>query len=445
VQVRPIHLAAIAISAGACHRLPIWEGDVPAISPIEREAFKTCGRGKVTVEGGKQLQRLPYLQSITTSSAVVAFAAWPGEFWVEAKKSNKKDDKVVATARARFAGSDAQRRRSFQHRDEAQALGPDHYFVQRADLDGLEPRTLYCYQLMSREGPLTDPAPLVTAAPPGQDEPVRFVVLGDTGSGSAAQQAIARRIASEPFDFLVFLGDLAYEEGSAEQLQTRFFEVYKDYLQYAPAFPAMGNHDRRTRNGGPYLEAFVLPPPELYYSFDWGDVHIVVLDTTGNYREQIEWLKEDLSANRKRFTIAVGHHPMYTGSIRGPHLALRARFWSLLAFYGVNMLVMGHEHHYQRFARRNGIIHIVSGGGGGRLTRVYSKAGSEATRTVHHYLAFEVTKNKLTMRAIDIAGKEFDRVELEWRSPEEKEPDQPRRRRRSPLDVPVASATPADR
>lgn len=416
----------------------MWKGDVPAISPVEREAFKTCGRGKVTVEGGKRLQRLPYLQSITTTSAVVAFAAWPGDIWVEARKG----DKVAATARARFAGSLQQRQRSFMHRDDRQALKPDHYFVQRADLDGLEPRTLYCYQVMSRQGPLTDPAPLVTAAPPGQEDPVRFVMLGDTGSGSAAQQAIARRMAAEPFDFLVFLGDLAYEQGSAEQLQTRFFEVYKDYLQYAPVFPVMGNHDRRTRNGGPYLEAFVLPPPELYYSFDWGDVHIVVLDTTGGYREQIEWLKRDLSANRKRFTIAVGHHPMYTGSIRGPHLALRRRFWPVLAYYGVNLVVMGHEHHYERFARRNGIIHIVSGGGGGRLTRIYSKASTVLTATVHHYLAFEVTKNRLTMKAIDIEGKEFDKVELEWRSHKEDAPAQPRREPRSPLDVPVAAAPP---
>jgi len=400
---------------------------------VERKAFKTCGPAQLTAIGGKRLQRLPYLQQVTGKSAVVAFAAWPGDIWVEAKR----DGKLVATARARYAGSDEQRRRSFMHRDQPQALSPDYFFVQRADLDGLEPHTLYCYQVMSRDGPLTEPGPLITAAAPGQDEPVRFVVIGDTGSGSAAQQAIARRMGAEPFDFIVHLGDLAYEEGSAEQLQTRFFEVYKDYLSFAPVFPVIGNHDRRTRNGGPYLEAFVLPPPERYYSFNWGDVHIVALDTTGGYKEQIEWLKHDLSANRQRFTIVVGHHPMYTGSIRGPHLALRKRFWPLLAFYQVNLVVMGHEHHYERFARRSGIIHIVSGGGGGRLTRIYSKASTVVTRTVHHFLVFEVSKNKLTMRAIDIEGKEFDRIELERRQrrPPAPEPD----RDRSPLDVPVAS------
>jgi acid phosphatase type 7 len=414
----------------------MWKGEVPAISPVEREAFKTCGRGKLTVEGGKTLQRIPYVQSVTTGSAVVAFAAWPGDLWVEARKGND----LVATARARFAGSEDQRRRSFMHRDEHQALSPDYYFVQRADLDGLEPRTLYCYRVMSRAGPLTDPAPLVTAAPPGQEDPVRFVVIGDTGSGSAAQQAIARRMGAEPFDFIVHLGDLAYEQGSAAQLQSEFFEVYKDYLQYAPIWPVVGNHDRRTRNGGPYFEAFVLPPPERYYSFDWGDIHVVAIDTTGGWSEQVEWLKKDLSANRRRFTMVVGHHPMYTGSIRGPHLALRKKFWPLLAFYHVNLVVMGHEHHYERFARRNGIIHIVSGGGGGRLTRIYSKASTVVTKTVHHFLAFEVSKDKLTMRAIDIEGKELDRIELEWRRPERRAPP-PRRQDppASPLEVPVAA------
>jgi 3',5'-cyclic AMP phosphodiesterase CpdA len=200
----------------------------------------------------------------------------------------------------------------------------------------------------------------------------------------------------------------------------------------------MGNHDRRTRNGGPYLEAFVLPPPERYYSFDWGDVHIVVLDTTGGYREQIEWLKKDLSANRQRFTIVVGHHPMYTNSIRGPHLALRGRFWPLLSFYRVNLVVMAHEHHYERFARRSGIIHIVSGGGGGRITRIFSKASTVARKTVHHYLAFEVSKDKLTVRAVDIEGKEFDRVVLEQRSPRPP-PERPKRERSTPLDLPVAA------
>ncbi|HEU5058836.1 MAG TPA: hypothetical protein VFU21_20020, partial [Kofleriaceae bacterium] len=81
--------------------------------------------------------------------------------------------------------------------------------------------------------------------------------------------------------------------------------------------------------------------------------------------------------------------------------------------------------------------------GGGRLTRVYSRSDAVTTRTAHHYLVFEVSKDKLAMRAVDIEGKVFDRIELEWRSPGEKEsPGRPRREQSSPLDLPIAASPP---
>lgn len=403
----------------------MWEGDVPDISPIEGEAFELCGRGKVTEAGGKRLQRPPYLQSVTQTSAVVAWAAWPEKAWVELREASTSEvggegeaaakEEGVVRAEARFGGDPARRERELEHRNDKQSVAPDYFYVQRADLKDLQPDTLYCYQLVSETGPLTQPAPLKTAAAPGHgaDDPVRFVMLADTGSGSAAQVAISRRLSATPFDFMVFSGDVAYEQGTASQLQSRFFEIYRDYLSFAPAFLAIGNHERRTRNGAPFFEAFVMPGAERYYSFDWGDVHMVAIDTTGGYAEQVEWLEKDLSGNQLPFTIVFGHHPMYSNSIRGPHEALRRRFWPTMARHHVSLVVMGHEHHYERFFPRDGIVHVVSGGGGGQLTRLYSKASTVKQRTVHHYLSFEVTKDKLTMRAIDIEGREFDKIELD--------------------------------
>jgi hypothetical protein len=378
---------------------------------MESEAFALCGRGKVTAEGGKRLQRLPYLQAVTQTSAVVAWAAWPEPMWVEVRQ----EDETVARASATYGGDPERREQHLTHRADKQSVAPGDFYVQRADVSGLEPETIYCYQLMSQAGPLTEPAPLMTAAQPGRtaDHPIRFVMLADTGSGSAAQTAIARRMASTPFDFMVFAGDVAYEQGSAAQLQSKFFEIYRDYLAFAPAFLAIGNHERVTRKGQPYFEAFILPGKERYYSFDWGDVHFVALDTTDGYAEQVAWLEKDLAANQLPFTIVFGHHPMYSNSIRGPHETLRRRFWPTLAHFHVPLVVMGHEHHYERFFPRDGIIHVVSGGGGGRLTRLYSKASTVKQRTVHHYLSFEVSQDKLTMRAIDIEGREFDKIEID--------------------------------
>ncbi|HUS68253.1 MAG TPA: fibronectin type III domain-containing protein, partial [Kofleriaceae bacterium] len=226
----------------ACHRLPMWEGDVPDISPIEGEAFELCGRGKVTEAGGKRLQRPPYLQSVTQTSAVVAWAAWPEKAWVELREASTSEvggegeaaakEEGVVRAEARFGGDPARRERELEHRNDKQSVAPDYFYVQRADLKDLQPDTLYCYQLVSETGPLTQPAPLKTAAAPGHgaDDPVRFVMLADTGSGSAAQVAISRRLSATPFDFMVFSGDVAYEQGTASQLQSRFFEIYRDYL-----------------------------------------------------------------------------------------------------------------------------------------------------------------------------------------------------------------------
>lgn len=417
-HLRFVASAGLALGAcGACHRLPIWEGDVPDISPVEREALDLCGRGEVTAAGGRRLQRPPYLQSVTQTSAVVAWAAPPEQAWVEVRPATGEDEETGELERvaATYGGDPARRERNLRHSSLGRAAAPDSFYVQRADLEDLEPDTLYCYQLVSQDGPLTEPAPLLTGAGPGHgdDDPVRFVLLADSGAGSAAQRAIGRLLDATPFDFMLFAGDLAYEEGTASQLQSRFFEVYRDYLAFTPAFTAIGNHERRTRNGAPYFEAFILPGAERYYSFDWGDVHIIAIDTTGGYAEQVAWLEKDLAGNQLPFTIVFGHHPMYSNSIRGPHEALRRRFWPVLAHHHVPLVVMGHEHHYERFFPRDGIIHVVSGGGGGRLTRLYSKASTVKQRTVHHYLAFEVTRDKLVMRAIDIDGKEFDRIELD--------------------------------
>src|SRR5687768_12086123 len=204
-------VAGIALAPGACggcHRLPIWEGDVPDISPMESEALAMCGRGKITTAGGKRLHRPPYLQSVTQTSAVVAWASWPDDLWVEVRPASTEGapatEQVVARADARYAGDPARREQNLRHRSDKQSLAPDYFYVQRADVKDLEADTIYCYQLMSKEGPLTEPAPLMTAAGPGHgaDDPVRFVLLADTGTGTAAQTALARRLNATPFDFM---------------------------------------------------------------------------------------------------------------------------------------------------------------------------------------------------------------------------------------------------
>lgn len=381
----PILLAS-ALTISSCYHLPVWEGDV-VVHPLERESLAKCGTGALTAEGTKKLTRPPYLQSTTTTSTHVVFGATRGEVVLREPGAKPEDP-----ARA-VAGSD---------------VGPG---LLGARFDALESNHLYCYQVVDSGIALTELAPLTTAPPPGLDGEVSFVVVGDTGTGGAAAKAIAKRITEVPFDLLLFLGDIAYKSGTAAQLENNFFQVYDSVLRYVPAFPSIGNHERRTAKGKAYFDAFVLPDTERYYSFDWGDVHFTAIDTTHRDSAQLEWLKRDLASTKQPWKIVFGHHPMYTNSLRGPQRGIRKAYSKILTDAKVDIVLTGHEHQYERFRVAN-VNYIVSGGGGGRLTRFFGLHKSMKRASVHHFLAFEVDASQLVMRAIDIDGKEIEKLTL---------------------------------
>jgi hypothetical protein len=217
---------------------------------------------------------------------------------------------------------------------------------------------------------------------------------------------------SEPFDLVLMLGDIAYTSGTATELDTKFFSVYRDFMRYVPVYPSIGNHERRTSQGRPYFEAFVLPEPERYYSFDWGPVHFVAIDTTLPNRTQLRWLDADLASTQQPWVVVFGHHPMYTNSLRGPQKEVRGAFAKIFQERKVDLVLTGHEHQYERF-RVADVNYVVSGGGGGQLTKFVgdSEALSQATR--HHFLSFDVNKDTLEMRVIDIDGAEIEVVRLD--------------------------------
>jgi hypothetical protein len=87
----------------------------------------------------------------------------------------------------------------------------------------------------------------------------------------------------------------------------------------------------------------------------------------------------------------------------------------ILERHGVDLVLSGHEHHYERFAPRGGISYVVSGGGGGRLTKVAPSRDTLARAEVHHYLAVSVEEERLEVRAVDVEGRVFDQFNLKQR------------------------------
>jgi predicted phosphodiesterase len=409
VRTLPAFLLALFTAATSCYQLPVWRGQV-VVHPLARASIATCGTGALTQVGKKSVTREPYLQSTTTTQTTVAWGSVEGRGEVLLREPN---GTVVASVPAIYAGeaSMRQQRLAAQHPKDGM-IDADDIFVLAAKLDKLEPNHLYCYQVVDNGVALTEPAPLTTAAPPGLDGPIQFVALGDTGTGGDAQKAIAQRMTEVPFDLMLFLGDIAYEQGSATQLQERYFAIYANILRYVPAYTTIGNHERRTRKGQPYFDAFVLPDPERYYSFDWGDVHFVAIDTTHRDTQQVEWLRQDLEKTKQRWKIVFGHHPMYTNSLRGPQQWIRRAYSKIFADNKVDVVLTGHEHQYERF-RVGTVNYVVSGGGGGRLTRFFGLHYSLKKATAHHFLHFAVSKDVLTMKAIGIDGREIETLELQ--------------------------------
>jgi len=406
--VRSYRALIACCCAAGCYHLPLWHGKI-TVTAMERKSIAKCGDGALTPKGATYISRPPYLQSTTTTSTTVVWGSMEQAGEVVLREPGAA---VVATAPGVYAG-DADRRDArlaAQHRA-GKELEPEDIYLLKAELTKLEPGHLYCYQVVANGVALTALAPLTTAAPPGGDHRVRFVAVGDSGTGGAAEQAIAQRISAVEFDLMVFLGDIAYEQGSARQLQTGFFSIYRDFLRYVPVYPTIGNHERRTRLGRPYFEAFVLPEPERYYSFDWGDVHFVAIDTTQRDARQLVWLDHDLASNKLPWVIVYGHHPMYTNSLRGPQMWIRAAFANIFTRHRVDLVLTGHEHQYERF-RVNDVNYIVSGGGGGQLTRFFGGSLALKQATVHHFLWFEVTAKELVMKAIDISGREIETLKL---------------------------------
>lgn len=439
--VAGVALSMSALGAAGCGSIAPWQGKVD-VTPISRPALDKCGRGEITEIGGRELLRAPYLQSIDQHSAIVAWGARAGRrYFVELRDG---DGKLVTRSEARYddptarpdpgkdiptsanaaPGSDnliaagvtkAQKPKAGERGtpSKEEPVPPAQFETVRADLGGLEPGTMYCYQVMSETDLLTRPAPLQTAPAPGADTKVSLVVLGDSGSGSAAQAAIAKRLAGYPFELMLFLGDIAYTNGTADELHNRFFQAYREYLAYVPAFPAIGNHDMRTRSGRAYERSFILPGNERYYSFDWGDAHFVALDTNRINREQTLWLDQDLAKTEAKWVIIFGHHPPLTSGARGGNRAFQRFFVPVLQRHRVDLILTGHDHHYERIGPLTGGMHlIVSGGGGAPLKTTGYGPATQKVAHVHHFLALDITKDTLLMRAIDIDGQEIDRLEL---------------------------------
>ncbi|MES2622038.1 MAG: metallophosphoesterase [Bacteroidota bacterium] len=292
----------------------------------------------------------------------------------------------------------------------------------RVKINGLSPRTKYFYSIGSstqiQRG--SDPLMYFTTAPdPSIPTPVRLWAIGDWGHGNIDERDVRNSYlsytANHPADLQLWLGDNVYQDGTDLEYSTKCFDTINGYgnvFLNMPFAPSPGNHDWNSVCGwqagcntpplqqtGPYLD-MVDPPIEgehggvashtkLYYSFDYGDIHFISLNselgatssvndwvgvqsytnTTTFTSPMIDWLKADLAATTKKWKIAFWHQCPYSGdgdftellSFQLFTFAARAHFNPILEQNGVDLILTGHDHNYQRSYLANGLYTFKSG------------------------------------------------------------------------------------
>lgn len=364
--------------------------------PWDEALDDACGPGGLTQAGERMIVRWPYLQKVTASKAEVLWTSDTDEP-IEVEVS-RPDGTVIARA-ASEVDTGARPPAGRQH---------------VARLSDLDPDATLCYRLVGAEGVLLDPTGFRTAPRKDSDTPVRLVALGDLGTQTSDQYAVLEQLETVAFDLAIITGDVAYDDGTRRELEENFFGVYRDLLTQVPFFVASGNHDYNTEDARPFREAFALfenggpEGLERWYSFDWGRVHFVVLDTERVDRAQVEWLEQDLAANDSPFTVAVAHRPPYSSGTHGSDLGVREAFSPVFARYGVQLVLLGHEHDYERTRSIDGVTYVVTGGGGRGTRPVGESDFTAVSDRVAHFVYVEVDGDTMRMVAIDAAGKEFD-------------------------------------
>jgi acid phosphatase type 7 len=364
-------------------------------SPIE-ELRAACGTGDPTDYGKRTLKREPYLQQVTDLGAMVG--------WVTTEP-------VGAHVNVATPGEPA---RSALAREESVILRTSGEKQMWTEVDALSPDTIYCYTLADEKQALTQPTGLRTAPPADGPQPVRFLAFGDSGGGGSDQYALLQQMYTVPYDLMIHTGDVAYDNGTIQQYEDNVFGVYADLFRNIPFFPSSGNHDYRTLSGAPFRDVFNLPGDngEKWYSYDWGRVHFVALDTEADYRTQAAWLDEDLARSTAPWKIVYMHRPPYSSGSHGSDTALRKALEPVLARHQVQLVLAGHDHNYERILPQKGTHYVVTGGGGIGTRAVGSSSFTALSVAVIHFVYGEVFEDELVLHAIDGMGREFDSVRI---------------------------------
>jgi acid phosphatase type 7 len=249
----------------------------------------------------------------------------------------------------------------------------DERIYHEVKITGLRPETKYYYSVDGTSKGIENQY-FITPPEAGRSVPVRIWTISDFGQTNSNDNK--RRLETvdqwKSFNnnnyhanFVLSLGDQS-EDDAVYQIQHNYFSQLENVLKNSPLYTTIGNHDNHDSLLN-YLRTFDLPSgaeaggvssgTEKYYSFDYSDIHVVVLCTEiyadSGFKAQVEWLKKDLTQNKKKWLIACMHQPLQSGGYHptdeNESAQRRRNTWlTVLEDHGVDLILQGHNHVYER-------------------------------------------------------------------------------------------------
>ena len=254
-----------------------------------------------------------------------------------------------------------------------------------------------------------------TPALPLRSGSVRFLVLGDAGTGDKPQYEVAQQIINYgrrfPFTFAILLGDNIYGPERPQDFAKKFERPYKHLIESGVEFhAALGNHDDPNQK---YYKLYNLGG-ERYRTFKKDNVRFFILDSNYLDPEQVRWLTKELESSGSDWKIAYFHHPLYTTARRGPEVELRAILEPIFVKHGVDVVFAGHEHIYERFKPQKGIYHFTVGGAA-KLRRGDTRPAAIIDARFDRdrsFLLVEIAGDSLFFQAVSRTGRVVDQGAL---------------------------------